>query len=98
MRFNIPVYFQQVESTYNADTGNYDDVVVEDLVRADVTDTGTEMLKLAYNDIKQASKTIRLQQPYCLPFSSIRIGDKKYRVDIARRQKVFVVSEVKHNG
>lgn len=98
MRFNIPVYFQQVKSTYNANTGNYDDAVVEDLVRANVTDTGTETLKLVYNNIKQASKTIKLQQPYPLPFSSIRIGDKKYSVDLSRRQKFFVVSEVKHNG
>lgn len=96
MRYDTPVYFQTVNpGEYNENTGNYnDDVITEFKKYADITDSGVETLKLIYGELKQGSLTIRLQQPYKQAFNRIRIGDKLYNVDFARRQKVFVVSEV----
>lgn len=96
MRFDTPVYFQTVEKgAYNADTGDYaPDNPIEEKKYADVTDTGTEALRLIYGDLKQGCKTVRLQRPYKKAFDCIRIGEKTYRVDLSRRNKAFYVSEV----
>lgn len=96
MRYDTPIYLQTVTpGEYNENTGDYsNDIVIEVKKYADVTDSGVETLKLIYGELKQGSLTIRLQQPYTQPFNRIRIGDKLYNVDFARRQKVFVVSEV----
>ena len=95
MRYDKPIYFQSIQQgEYNAATGNYgDDSITEEKRYADVTDTGTETLKLVYGSIKQGSLTIRLQRPYMEAFDKIRVGEKTYSVDFERRKKYFVVSE-----
>lgn len=95
MRYNDHIFFQRVQSgEYDANTGNYaDDTVTEVKKYASVTDSGANTLQLVYGEIKQGSKTIRLQRPYTQPFDRIRIGEKVYRVDFARRSS-YVVSEV----
>ncbi len=96
MRFDTPIYFQRITAgKLNTETHNYDDDVIVEVKRyADVTDSGVETLNLVYGEIKQGSKTVRIQRAYNEPFDRIRIGDKTYRVDLARRGKSFVVSEV----
>ena len=97
MRFDKPIYFQNVTSEYDAKTGNYTENIVETMKRASVTDSGVETMHLVYGSIHQGSKTIRLQNHYHAPFDSIRIGSKRYNVDFSREfeiKQVFVVSEV----
>ena len=96
MRFDTPIYFQRIEAgKLNIETHNYDDDITVEVKRyADVTDSGVDTLNLVYGEIKQGSKTVRIQRAYKEPFDRIRIGDKTYRVDLARRGKSFVVSEV----
>ncbi len=96
MRFDTPIYFQRIEAgKLNIETHNYDDDITIEVKRyADVTDSGVDTLNLVYGEIKQGSKTVRIQRAYKEPFDRIRIGDKTYRVDLARRGKSFVVSEV----
>ena len=100
MRFDTPIYFQTFEKgEYNPDTGNYaEDVITEDAVFADVTESRVDTLKMIYGDIKQGCYTVRLQNIYRKPFERIRIGDKVYRADYERKLRtkhIFVVSEVK---
>lgn len=97
MRYDTPIYLQRITSAYNADTGNYDDIVAEDMLRARVTDSGDNTLNLVYGTLKQGSKTVLLQRAYLLPFDRIRIGEKVYTVDFSRKKKTFVVSEVQSN-
>lgn len=96
MRYDKPIFFQSTEpGAYDPLTGDYgDDTISEVKKYASVTDTGTETLRLVYGAIKQGSFTIRLQQPYKKPFDRIRIGEKLYQVDFARKSRAFVVSEV----
>lgn len=98
MRYDTPIYFQKIEpGEYNPDTGDYgDDILTEEKRYADVTDTGEDTLRLVYGDIRQGSKTIRLQTHYKKQFSRIRIGEKLYRVDFSRKLRtkhIFIVSE-----
>lgn len=99
MRYDTPIYFQTVEKgAYDPDTGNYaEDTPTEDKVYASVTDSRAETLNLVYGELKQGCFTIRLQNIYRKPFSYIRIGEKRYRVDFSRKLRlkhIFVVSEV----
>ena len=96
MRYDTPIFFQTlVKGEYDPTTGNYEEVSpVEAKKFANVTDSGTEMLQLVYGKLKQGSLTIRLQRPYTEAFDRIRIGDKIFKADMVRRNKVFVVSEV----
>lgn len=96
MRFDTPIFFQTVKTgDYNEKTGNYNaDTIVEEKKYADVTESGVDTLKLVYGELKQGSLILRLQQPYKDAFDRIRIGDKLYSVDLSRRQKVFIISEV----
>ena len=99
MRYDTPIYFRRITpGEYNAKTGNYaNDFIAEVKVYANVTDTGTETLRLIYGQLKQGSKVIRLQNSYDYVFDSIRIGDDVYKVDFMRKLKpktVFIVSEV----
>ena len=98
MRYDTPIYFQLSKpGAYNPDTGNYEpDTIKETQQLASVTNSGTETLNLVYGELKQGSLTIRLQNHYNEPFSRIRIGEKIYRVDMARKLKTkhsFIVSE-----
>ena len=99
MRYDTPIYFQTIKKgEYDPDTGNYaEDTVAEDKVFASVTDSRAETLNLVYGELKQGCFTIRLQNIYRKPFSYIRIGEKRYRVDFGRKLRlkhIFVVSEV----
>lgn len=98
MRYDTPVYFQQVTSgEYDPKTGNYgDDIIKETLRYASVMNTGEEKLKLVYDGPKQGSLAIQLQNHYTEPFERIRVGEKIYRVDDFRKLRTkhtFVVSE-----
>lgn len=97
MRFDTEVYFQRITSTYNANTGDYEDSIEETKKYADVTDSGVNTMRLVYGAIKQGSVTIRLQNQHTMPFDRIRIGNKQYSVDMERklcRMHIFVASEV----
>jgi hypothetical protein len=98
MRYDTPVYFQTIETEYDASTGNYgEDIITEEKRYASVTNTGIETLNIIYGEIKQGVKTVRLQNYYEKPFDRIRIGNKVYRVDRERPLRLkytFVVSEV----
>ena len=96
MRYATPIYFQHYgKPEYNPVTGDYEQSPpVEHKRYASVTDSGIETMRLIYGDLKQGSKVVRLQNEYIGAFDRIRIGDKCYRVDMSRRDKVFVVSEV----
>ena len=96
MRYDTPIFFQRTEpGEYDATSGNYgDDKLTEEKRWADITDSGSDTLNLVYGGIKQGSLTVRIQRPYKKPFNFIRIGDKTYRVDLSRRNRAFVVSEV----
>ena len=96
MRYDELVFFQRMQpGEYDESTGNYGaDTVTEVLKRASVTDSGANTLRLIYGEIRQGSKTIRLQRPYKEAFDRIRIGNKLYSVDMSRYGRVFVVSEV----
>lgn len=97
MRFSTPIYFQHIQSTYNATTGNYEDTITETKRFASVTDAGEETMRLVYDGVKQGSKVIRLQRPFTSPFDNIRIGSSIYRVDKAKApltKHILVVSEV----
>ena len=99
MRFDTPVYFQTVKKgEYEYNTGNYKPDTVEEVKKyASVTDSGTDTMQVIYGGFKQGSKTVRLLNHYNEPFNYIRIGTKKYCVDMSRKQRtkqVFIVSEV----
>lgn len=96
MRYDKPIYFQSIQpGEYDAATGNHGvDVVTETQKYASVTDSGVQTLQLIYGELREGSKTIRLQRPYTGPFDRIRIGKKVYRVDFSRHHRSFVVSEV----
>lgn len=101
MRYDTPVYFQHIErGAYDANTGNYEpDTVTETMRFASVTDTGMETVKLIYGAIRQGSCTVRIQTAYNAPFDYIRIGEKRYQVDMTRRHRVkqsYIVSEVQN--
>lgn len=99
MRFDTPVYFQRNQkAVYNPTTGNYDEQPpLEEMRYASVTDTGDDTLHLIFGEIKQGAKTVRLQNHYDKPFDQIKIGEKVYKVNRARRLRfkhIFIVSEV----
>lgn len=99
MRYDTPIYFQRItQGDYESQKGDYAaDIVKETKVYANVTNAGTDTLKLVYGDIRQDVLVIRLQNHYSNTFNRIRIGDKQYRVDFSRKlqvKQIFVVSEV----
>ena len=100
MRFDTPVYFQHItKGEYDKATGNYGPDAVEEVkTYANVTDAKNEALTLIYGKLRQDSKVVRLLRPYPFPFDRIRIGDKLYNVDFARRVKAFYVSEVQQSA
>lgn len=103
MRTDTPIYFQTViKGDYDSNTGNYKPERVTEVKQyASVTDSGVETMQLVYGGFKQGSKIIRLLNHYDEPFDRIRIGVKKYRVDMPRKLRAkhtFVVSEVKDNA
>jgi hypothetical protein len=80
---------------FNPETHNYGDDTINEVKRyARVIDTSTEQLQIVYGNIKQSSVTIHIQRPYTAAFDYIRIGEKRYRVDLDKRRKCFIGSEV----
>lgn len=99
MRYDTPVYFQTIKAgEYDPSTGDYgEEVTAEEKRDASIMDTGDETLNILYGEIKQGVKTIQLQNHYDKPFDRIRIGNKAYKVDRARRLRtkhIFIASEV----
>lgn len=96
MRYDTPVFFQRVlPGKYNAETHCYDADEINEVKKfANVIDTSTEQLQIVYGAVKQGSVTIHLQRPYTAAFDYIRIGEKRYRVDVEKRRKCFIASEV----
>lgn len=96
MRYDTPVYFQSVQpGEYDPHTHNYGEDKLNEVKKyADVIDTSTEQLQIVYDTIKQSSVTVHLQRPYTAAFDYIRIGEKRYRVDVEKRRKCFIASEV----
>lgn len=99
MRYDTPICFQTVKpGAYDTSTGDYaEDTITEVKRYASVTSAGDESVKLIYGELKQGCLVVRLQNHYTAPFDRIRIGEKLYSVDRARRLRVkhsFVVSEV----
>ena len=99
MRFDTPVNFvAEISSTYNTETGDYDDGQTRKEYRlANVMDTTTQTMNLVYGKIKQGSSTIIIQGDMPRPFDYILIGSKRYRVDTSRQLRrlvTFIVSEI----
>lgn len=99
MRYDTPIYFQTDKpGAYDASTGDYGESTITEVKRyASVTSAGDETVRLIYGELKQGCLVVRLQNHYTAPFDRIRIGEKLYSVDRARRLRVkqcFVVSEV----
>lgn len=99
MRFDKPIFFvKRTEGAFDPTSGNhFPDTFAETKRFASVTDSGVEVIKLVYGDIRQGVKTIRLQAPYTVEYDFIRIGSKTYHVDFSRTfrlKQVLVVSEV----
>jgi hypothetical protein len=104
MRYNTPIYFQNVEPGPLMDNGDYaDGEVIEVKKFADVTESDRQTLLLFFGEIREGHKTIRLRQPYKGVFSRIRLfedgKDHFYKVDKSMlKNRVFVVHEVQGNG
>lgn len=99
MRYDTPIYFQRIaRGDYNPDTGDYDnDALTEDEVYASVMDTQAKTMMLVYGQLKQGSLTVHIQNHYDFAYDYIRIGNKRYRVDLDRKLKTketFILSEV----
>jgi hypothetical protein len=97
MRFDTPVFFQRITAEYNEKTGDYDESIIEEKRYASVTDSSTETVRLMFGELRQGVKTIRLQAPYTEAFNRIRIGDKRYSVNMSRHLRTkhtLIVSEV----
>ena len=98
MRYDTPIYFQRLKRGDLDENGNRETTVESEVVRyASVTNSGANTLTLVYGELKQGSYIVRLQNAYNEPFDCIRIGEKRYRVDMMRKlrtKQAFVVSEV----
>ena len=98
MRYSVPVYFvKEGEDEYDYDTGDY--VTGEPLkveVWANVSDTGTERMRLIYGALKQGAITVRIVGKYDKEFDYIEVEGKKYNVDAFRtfrNDQAFNLSE-----
>ena len=99
MRFDTKICFvKETAGDYNAETGDYGEGSSHKIYKlANVTDASTETMQLVYGHIKQSALVIRIQGHMLDPFDYIKIGDKRYRVDMSRqlrRVSTFTVSEV----
>ena len=86
MRYDQRIYFvKEGEEVYDYDTGDY--ITTEPIKHeawANVSDTGTERMKLIYGALKQGAITVRIVGKYDKEFDYIQVGDKKYNVDAFR--------------
>ena len=90
MRYDTPIYFcKSGVSTYNSGTGDYDTAApVETERMASVMDTNEETMRLLYGQIRQGGLMIQLQNHYDDAFDYIRIGTKKYTVNLKRSLRI----------
>ena len=98
MRYDQRVYFvKEGEDEYDYATGDY--VTTEPIkeeVWANVSDTGTERMKLIYGNLKQGAITVRIQGKYEETFDYIEVDGKEYNVDAFRtfrNDQAFNLSE-----
>ena len=98
MRYDQRIYFvKEGEDEYDYATGDY--VTPEPIkheVWANVSDTGTERMRLIYGALKQGAITVRIVGKYDKEFDYIQVGDKKYNVDAFRtfrNDQAFNLSE-----
>ena len=98
MRYDKQIFFvKEGEDEYNYSTGDY--VTTEPIKHeawANVSDTGTERMRLIYGALKQGAITVRIQGKYEEAFDYIEVGDKKYNVDAFRtfrNDQAFNLSE-----
>lgn len=98
MRFDTPVTFKKVESTYNAETGNYTDTVISSkVIYASVDATTERLMTLVYGGARQDSITARFQNHVNADYTDIEVNGKAYKVDYIapkRVKEVFVLSRV----
>ena len=98
MGYSTPIYFvKEGEDEYDYDTGDY---ITTDPIKhevwANVSDTGTERMRLIYGALKQGAITVRIVGKYDKEFDYIQVGDKKYNVDAFktfRNDQSFNLSE-----
>lgn len=111
MRCDTQVFFvtdgsrEMVTDPGSADYGSYRQMAAREAARlADVTDTKTETQRLVYGQIREGSRTVRLNSHYREPFDHIRIVDRDtgasrlFDVDAfrhLRHRSVFICHEVK---
>ena len=98
MRYDKRIYFvKEGEDEYDYSTGNY--VTTEPIkheVWANVSDTGTERMRLIYGALKQGAITVRIVGKYEKEFDYIEVEGKKYNVDAFRtfrNDQAFNLSE-----
>lgn len=98
MRFDTPVTFRVVESTYNAETGNYaNEITSETVLYASVSGTTERIMTLVYGGARQDSITARFQNHVNVDYTDIVVNGKAYKVDYIapkRVKDVFVLSRV----
>lgn len=100
MRFDTPVYIvRQAPGTYDPSTGNYDIPEPDEEkhyvnLQGDETVTKTQDL----GGVTEETITITFQRPPKRPFTSIRYGNKVYRIESSiypQSCTTFVLKEVK---
>src|SRR5699024_7254507 len=98
MRYDTRIYFvKEGEEKYDYATGDY--ITSEPIKHeawANVSDTGTERMRLIYGALKQGAITVRIRGKYEKEFDYILVDDKKYNVDAFRtfrNDQAFNLSE-----
>lgn len=99
MRYDTTIKFiTETEGYYDFDLGEHvEGRTTEDVVKANVTDLGTERSVTIFGDVKENAKVIRLLRHYDKPFQSVFVGTTKYQViktlDL-RQKQTLIVQEV----
>ncbi len=98
MRYDTPVTFRKVQSTYDYSTGNYTKTITNDHIEyASIDGTREQMMTLVYGGVVQGSITVQLQNHYDDDFDEIIVHGKAYKLDYRdpkRVKDVFVLSRV----
>ncbi len=98
MRYDKQVYFvKEGTKTYDPNTGDYTvSKPIKTMKWANISDAGTETLKILFGEIKQGTKIIRLKNNYKEPFDYIEIDGEKYTSTLKREYRMgcaFYVGE-----
>ena len=98
VRYDKQIFFvKEGEEVYDYETGDY--VTTEPIKHeawANVSDTGTERMRLIYGNLKQGAITVRIVGKYDKEFDYIEVEGKKYNVDAFRtfrNDQTFNLSE-----